>query len=316
MLSWSDCSKNKRKKIRVLLVPFLFLGLARNLYKLLPQFDVVHAHWIIPQGIVHSFFKKKYIVTGHGGDITEFNTGIFRVLKKRVLNNASYVSVVSSKAKEFLEKEYGITNAVVQSMGCDVDKFSPNKRVENYFNQGDKKVLLFVGRFVEIKGISYLIEAMKSIDAYLVIVGKGPIETKLKEQASKVSAERIVFLGAQDHETLPTIYASSDIFVIPSITIGDGVTEGAPTVITEALASGLPVIGTNTGGIPEMIKDNINGFIVEERDSTILAEKINFLLDNPLVLQEFSKNARNSGLEKSYSNVAKVFRDLLEKLVE
>ena len=84
----------KEKKIRVLLVPFLFLSLYFHLLRLLPQFDVVHAHWLIPQGIVQSFFKKPYIVTGHGGDVTSLNKGIFKRMKIRCLKRAKKVTVV------------------------------------------------------------------------------------------------------------------------------------------------------------------------------------------------------------------------------
>ena len=73
----------KEKKVRVLLVPFLFIGLYFHLLKLMPEYDVVHAHWLIPQGIVQSFFKKPYIVTGHGGDVTSLNSGIIKKLKIR-----------------------------------------------------------------------------------------------------------------------------------------------------------------------------------------------------------------------------------------
>ena len=65
----------KEKKIRVLLVPFLFIGLWWKLFRILPQYDVVHAHWLIPQGIVQAFFKKQFIVTGHGGDVMSLNQG-------------------------------------------------------------------------------------------------------------------------------------------------------------------------------------------------------------------------------------------------
>lgn len=303
----------KEKKIRGILVPFLFIGLWKKLLFELPKYDFVHANWIIPQGIIQSMFSKTYIVTGHGGDVMELNVGIFKALKRRCLNKAKYVTVVSEKAKKTLNLIYGTEHVKVQSMGCDIDKFNPQKRIENYFNQKDKKVILFVGRFVEIKGITYLIDAMKKIDALLVIVGKGPDEEKIKKQAEECK-EKVLFMGPQDHSVLPIIYASSDIFIIPSITLSGGVTEGAPTVITEAMASGLPVIGTNTGGIPELISDGENGMIIKEKNSEDIVEKVNFLMNNPEILQKMALNAREMGVQKSYKNVAKSFRDLLETI--
>ena len=90
----------KEKKARALLVPFLFLSLWWNLFKRRKQFDAVHAHWLIPQGIVQSFFKVPYLVTGHGGDVTSLNQGILKALKRRCLQRAGAVTVVSPVAEE------------------------------------------------------------------------------------------------------------------------------------------------------------------------------------------------------------------------
>ena len=68
----------KEKKVRGLLVPFLIVSLWWKLFRLLPQYDIVHAHWLLPQGIVQSFFNKPYLVTGHGGDVTSLNKGIIK----------------------------------------------------------------------------------------------------------------------------------------------------------------------------------------------------------------------------------------------
>ena len=137
----------KEKKVRILLVPFLFISLYFKLWRILPEYDIVHAHWLIPQGIVQSFFKKPYIVTGHGGDVTSLNKGIIKKLKVRCLKKASHVTVVSNYLKERVEElaSHEIEEPSVISMGVDTSKFGKQYRVENYFNQGDKKVVLFVG---------------------------------------------------------------------------------------------------------------------------------------------------------------------------
>lgn len=80
------------------------------------------------------------------------------------------------------------------------------------------------------------------------------------------------------------------------------------------MASGLPVIGTNTGGIPELISDGENGMIIKEKNSEDIVEKVNFLMNNPEILQKMALNAREMGVQKSYKNVAKSFRDLLETI--
>ena len=243
----------KEKKSRIFLVPFLFIGLWNALRKNLKDYDFVHAHWIIPQGIVQSFFNKPYIVTGHGGDVCSLNKGIIRKLKIRCLKKAKKVTVVSEHLKNRVHELVPNLDIEVISMGVDTNAFGPQYRIENYFGQGDKKAVLFVGRLVEIKGVKYLIEAMRDVDANLYIVGDGPLREELKEQAS--SLDNVFFLGSKSHKELETIYASADIFCMPSITAKDGGQEGFGLVMLEAMASGLPVVASNSGGITQLIKD-------------------------------------------------------------
>ena len=296
----------KEKKIRVLLVPFLFLSLYLHLLRLLPQFDVVHAHWIIPQGIVQSFFKKPYIVTGHGGDVTSLNKGFLKKLKIRCLKRARYITVVSRHLKNEVLKLYDTPNIDVISMGCKTQNFGKQYAVPNYFQQGDKKVVLFVGRLAEKKGVTYLIEAMKEIDAKLVIVGDGPLRKQLEEQA-KEQGEKIEFLGAKTHDELKTIYASADVFVAPSVTAKDGDQEGVPTAIMEAMASGLPVVASNSGGIAELIQDEENGFLVAEKDVDGLVSQINKTLSNEELFGKIQKKAVEDIKNLDYKELAKKY---------
>ena len=302
----------KEKKTRILLVPFLFFSLWKTLAKILPYYDVVHAHWLIPQGIVQSFFRKKYVLTGHGGDVTSLNNGIIKKLKVHSLRRASYITVVSTALRsEILSLDNSI-NVIVRSMGVNCREFSPKYRGDNYFGQTDKKIILFVGRLAEKKGVTYLIEAMKEVDAKLVIVGKGTLEYDLKRQAED-QKDKIVFLGAKTHDELKTIYSSSDIFVAPSITAKDGDKEGFGLVFLEAMASGLPVVGSNSGGIPDIVNDGENGFLTEEKNSHDLAKKINYLLSHPDLYKKMQQNALETAQGYDYNIIAKDYKNLLDK---
>lgn len=301
----------KEKKIRVLLVPFLFLSLYWHLFRLLPKFDVVHAHWIIPQGIVQSFFMKPYIVTSHGGDARAFNRGIMKSFKQRCLRKAKYVTVVSESLKNEVKKLFPINNICTIPMGYRKQAFGKQYAVKNYFNQNGKKVVLFVGRLAEIKGVRYLIEAMKQIDAKLVIVGDGDLRDKLEEQA-KEQGNKIQFLGAKTHDELKTIYASSDVFVMPSITMPDGSQEGFGLVTLEAIASGLPVVASDSSGIKDIIHTGENGILVREKDSESLARAINNLLTDSEQYNVIVQKAQESIREYDYRYLAKRYRDILE----
>ncbi len=300
----------KEKKIRVLLVPFLFFSLYLHLFKLLPQFDIVHAHWLIPQGIVQSFFKKPYIVTGHGGDVTSLNRGIFKKLKIRCLKKAKQVTTVSEYLKCKVQELVPQIYPDVISMGVDISKFGKQYCVPNYFEQEDKKVVLFVGRLAEKKGVVYLIEAMKDIDALLVIVGDGPLRETLENYAMKMR-NKVLFLGAKTHAELKTIYASADVFVAPSITAKDGDQEGLPTAIMEAMASGLPVVASQSGGITEIIHNTQNGVLCEEKNCDQISDAIRKLLQNENFRTQIIENSYKTVKQYDYGNIASRYNSLL-----
>lgn len=305
----------KEKKIRILLVPFLLFSLYFHLFRLLPKFDLVHAHWLIPQGIVQSFFKKPYIVTGHGGDVTSLNKGIMKKLKVRCLKRASKVTVVSEYLKGVVEDlaDHSIEEPMVCSMGVDTSKFGKQYRKENYFGQGDKKVVLFVGRLAEKKGVTYLIEAMKNVDAMLVIAGNGPLHDELVEQA-KEQGDKIKFIGSKTHDELKTIYASADIFVAPSVTAKDGDKEGLPTTILEAMASEIPVVSTKSSGIVEVIEDRKTGLLCEEKNVEHLADSINELLDDKELVYNLIENSAEVLDKYDYNAIAGKYKGLLKSI--
>lgn len=304
----------KQKKIRILLVPFLFLSLFFHLWRMLPNYDIVHAHWLIPQGIVQSFFEKPYIVTGHGGDVTSLNKGIFRRLKIKCLKRAKYVTVVSEHLKNKIQELVLEIQPDVIPMGVDISKFGRQYRKENYFNQGDRKVVLFVGRLAEKKGVKYLIEAMKNINALLVVVGDGPLREDLKKQAFEIE-EKVLFLGAKTHEELKVIYASADIFVCPSITAKDGDQEGFGLVMLEAMASGLPVVASNSGGITQLIVDEVNGLLCKEKCVDEIADKVKNVLDNKELQNKIINNMKNTLREHDYEIISQKYIKIVEDVV-
>jgi glycosyltransferase involved in cell wall biosynthesis len=308
----------KEKKARILLVPFLFLALYFKLFQILPQYDVVHAHWLIPQGIVQGLFKKPYLVTGHGGDVTSLNKGILRKLKAKCIKKASYVTAVSQALLDVMNEIYPAGKSDIISMGCNTKNFGVKYKKENYFNQNKRKVILFVGRLAEKKGVTYLIEAMNHVDAKLVIVGSGPLENELKIQAKVINVtypERIVFIGSKTHDELREIYASADIFCAPSITAKDGDKEGFGLVILEAMASGLPVVASYSGGIIDLITESKDGMFTEEKNSIDIANKLNQLIEDEDLYNNLCVNVRTTAERYDYEVIGKSYRDIIERII-
>ena len=200
-------------------------------------------------------------------------------------------------------------------MGIDLDRFFwINKKLRN--NYDEKNILLFVGRLIDWKGVRYLIELKTVTDKFcstrLLIIGDGPEKLKLTNLVDKLDlSDNISFLGEIDNTKMKDYYSMADIFIIPSISV-DGHKEGLGVVTIEAMACGTPAMGTNSGGIPDVIKNNHNGFLVPERSSQVLGEKIVTLLSNKKLINNFSKNGLKTVKEKfTWDVISKKFIKLI-----
>lgn len=302
----------REKKIRVLLVPCLLISLYFKLMKVLPAYDIVHAHWLIPQGIIQAFFKKPYIVTGHGGDVASLNRGILKKMKIKCLKQARHVTVVSEDLKGKVQQLVPGLEPSVISMGVDTSKFGEKYRKENYFGQDNKKVVLFVGRLAEKKGVTYLIEAMKNVDAVLVIAGDGPLKEALIEQA-KEQGDKIKFIGSKTHDELQVIYASADVFAAPFITAKDGDKEGLSVVVLEAMASGLPIVVNKVGGIGELLEDGETALLCEEKNTVQLTQKITAALNDMELRYRLCDNASRLVQQYDYKEIAQKYAAVMGK---
>lgn len=308
----------KEKKLRLFLVPCLFLALRHYLKKHSSEYDLVHAHWIIPQGMCQATIKDvPYIVTGHGGDVTSLNKSFIKKAKIKCLKNAAAITVVSDALDSYIQNMYTNEKTSVISMGCDVSAFSPENRVKKFYGEDEKKTVLFVGRLAEKKGVTYLIDAMKDVEnGKLMIVGGGPLEENLKRQVIEAGlSDKVTFLGPKSHEELKTVYASADIFCAPSITASDGDKEGFGLVILEAMASGIPVIASNSGGIPDIIKNTQNGILVEEKDVDGLSAAINELIRNDSYKEKLVENGYKTADKFSYTNIGNEYNRIIEKVL-
>ena len=178
--------------------------------------------------------------------------------------------------------------------------------------------ILFVGRLVNVKGVEFLIHALPLImrqfpQTTLTIVGEGFGKTALIHLAQQLQLEASIhFVGWIPHEDLPPYYQAASIVGIPSLW-----PENFPTVCSEAMSAGRPVIGTRVGGIPEMIDDGVNGYLVEPANAGQIAEKALFLFSNPHILQEFGRNARRkaetcSSQEQYLTDLKRAYQEVRE----
>jgi glycosyltransferase involved in cell wall biosynthesis len=156
------------------------------------------------------------------------------------------------------------------------------------------KNITYVGRLSKAKGISYLINAMPAIiskfpDTHLNIIGTGPEELYFKKIIDDLNlTDNVTMRGRLDGEKLKIVFKNADIIVIPSISMETG-----PIVLFEAMASGCPVVGSNIGGIPDLIEEGKNGYLVTPGSSNEIAERVIHMFSNPMHTRTMFFNLRN-----------------------
>jgi glycosyltransferase involved in cell wall biosynthesis len=312
------------------LVPMLLLGLGGGIRRMLrsEHFDLVHSHWLIPQGLIQAFaFRRSgnppYVVTSHGGDLHSFDRRGSRWLLRAVIRRSSAFTLVSRDlmhtADGFLPA--GLSQGTLIPMGVDRAHFSPDKREPGLFRALAKAgpILLFVGRISEKKGLRYLIDAMadrrlERQDACLLVVGDGPLRTELEARAAAMGlCERVRFLGAIPHSRLAGYYASADLVCAPAVVGADGDKDGLPTVILEACASGTPCVSTPVGGIPDLLVDGRNARLAPPGNADGLARVLAELLADPAQLRRLGRAARAASEPFGWDRIASRYAEVYDR---
>lgn len=229
----------------------------------IPMITSFHGHDVPePSGKQNSYMKKLQKLFRYGDMFT-----VPCLYMKKLLVNAN---CPESKVK-------------VMYSGIDLSKFP-------YHSRDDKTKgirILAVGRLHKVKGFKYLIKAFKTVklihpSAELVIIGWGQERNRLKALIKKCGLKGSVQLkGFRKHDCVANELKKADIFCLPSITTKDGNHEGIPNAIKEAMATGLPVVSTYHAGIPELVTNEEEGFLVPEKSAAQLAQKIMLLIENP-----------------------------------
>lgn len=290
---------------------FEFLSIFSLLLK--RKYALIHAHWILPHGffavIMKKIFGVRVVVSAHAGDIFPLRNPLLRIFAGWTLKNCNAVTVNSTATKRAVLAIADVPIKVLP-MGVDLKLFSSAFAAsaaavkKKYSVKG--RMLLFVGRLAEKKGLTYLISAMDSVvkaypDCKLVIVGDGPEKAALVRQSRQMGLWRnIVFAGSVPNTQLPSFYKAADVFVLPSIVARSGDTEGLGVVLLEAIASETPVVASNVGGIPDIVIDRKTGLLVRQKSPEELSLAIISLLKNKKLQKKLSAAARNH-VRKNYS---------------
>ncbi|KYK29347.1 MAG: hypothetical protein AYK19_19895 [Theionarchaea archaeon DG-70-1] len=262
------------------------------------QIDVIHAHYLVPPGLVGVALKKlsglPLVVTCHGSDVFVFSTGWKRLISRAVITSADCVTCNSAATLDAVKKLSGKSNSRHVPSGVDLTRFTPLTM--------KREAVTYVGALHEVKGVDIFLRAMKGIPEKVWIIGDGP-ERKTLEVLAETLGVDCTFWGFRTD--IPELMNKSKIVVLPSRNEGFGLT------LLEAMACGTPVIGRKTGGIPELITGE-NGLIFETEEE--LHERTLTLLHNQNLWETLREKGLETASQYSWEKTAHSYAQLYSEL--
>jgi colanic acid/amylovoran biosynthesis glycosyltransferase len=286
--------------------------------------SLIHAHFGIEGVSVLALAKRlgiPLVTTFHGFDAT-LKTHVmlgspawfrYPLLRDKLAREGTLFLCASAFIRQkLLAAGFPEQRTHTHYIGVDCKAVSPREELE------EQPVILHVARLVEVKGTQYLLRAFAALarkydHAQLLILGDGPLRARLEALAASLGiAGRTQFLGALSHVDVLSWMRKATMLVLPGIRTTTGREEGLGMVLLEAAATGLPIIGSRVGGIPECILDGKTGFLVPERDQDALAQRMAELLDDTgkrrqmgregraLVERQFDIDRQTEALERFY----------------
>ncbi len=289
--------------------------LARELRRM--GIEHLHAHFANGPAALASFVHRlsglPYSFTAHAKDI--YTTPQNRLAER--LGEAKFVVTCTAFNAGYLaDIPGGASTAPIHRIyhGVDLQRFQPATKPLD-----DPPVILGVGRLVEKKGFTYLMEAcallrQRGIRFRCVLIGTGPLVGALRARIDALDlADHVALSGAVTQDELVPIYQQATVMALPCVVLENGDRDGIPNVLVEAMHTGLPVISTPISGIPELISDGENGLLVPPRDVLALANALTRLLTSPHERDRLAANARQTIRERfdlthNASTLARLFR--------
>ncbi len=287
------------------------------------DFDLVHAFFTVPCGAMASLlrleFRLPYFVSLRGADVPGYSErfpvlyAFIRPVVRMIWKFAAAVVSNSRGLMELAKETRSKQDIPVIPNGVDVSQFSPREETSS-----DEAIrILVVSRLTPRKGIRFLIRAMSILrethpeqEPELLIAGGGDEEAALKALAeSEGVSDRVRFLGRVPHDELPQVYRQADIFCLPSLN------EGMSNTVLEAIASGLPIVATVTGGTDELVTEGENGFFVEMESPKDLADKLGKLVTDSDTRACMGAASRARAEQMSWYAVASQYAELYRKSV-
>jgi glycosyltransferase involved in cell wall biosynthesis len=302
------------------LLPFS-VALAQAARSRIAAWDAVVSHWAVPCALAAASARRhqRHLAVLHSGDVFLLEKARSLGLATLVARGSDVLLFVSRDLRARfmrllnpIERIDANSKAHVCAMGIEPQQAPNEARAELRARLGlEKLTVLSVGRLVSIKGLGYAIDAVAAMtDAELVIVGEGPERDALEQHARAKNAP-VRFVGAAFGAEKQAWFAASDLFVVPSLSLASGRTEGMPTTLLEAMAHGLVPVVSDTGGIGDVVRHRENGLLVPERNSDALRRGLSSLRE-PSARTKLSREAKKTGVSYTWPALAPNLAALLQ----
>lgn len=299
---YSAKSSEKLHKSESKLRKLTFVFTVRKLKKILKieKPDILHAHYASSYGYICALTKyKPLIVSVWGSDIYSFPHSSF-ITKKIITYTLSKATRIFSTSNDMAREANLYTDKKIDVTPFGVDTSIFKNSGKRLFFSKDYIVIGTVKNLEINSGIDYLLKAFSLLKdkqfnkpVKLVIIGDGAESENLKNFAKNLNiANDVIFTGKVDYNKIVDCFSSFDIYAVPSLFESFGV------AVLEASACEVPVVATNAGGLPEVVVDNITGFIVPKADEKQFSLALSKLIENEQLRISFGKNARNFTIEK------------------
>lgn len=299
----------RERPVMASLLPGYVLGGVRAARTLAREggFDVVHAFWPLPHGLLGIAAKRAggipLVETFFGVELTwvESQLGALRPLLRGIVRRADAVTAISTHTADLLRRLVPGTEPHIIPFGAAVEAVDDPLTTEEHLHAGLR--LLFVGRLVERKGVHVLLDALALLPEEppitVDIVGDGPQRPSLERRARALGIqERVRFHGYVAREVLEAQLRDCDALALPAVTDAKGDVEGLGVVLLEAMSFGKPVVASMAGGITDIVRPGENGLLVPSGDASALAAALEGFARDPLGVRRLGAAAQRDVRER------------------
>lgn len=310
-------------QIRILGTILYYISISFYFITHFKKFDIILSFFLKHSSfisiIMGKLLKKKVVCrvecSGKFGDIETIKKMPFYMIFLKVFKLADKIVVLSREMeKELVSHGFKKEQLVLIPNAVDINKFRPYRNKDELkvrYGFENKKIIIFVGRLTEQKGVEYLIRSFQKLEIkekFLIILGDGKLRKNLEILTLELGINDYVLFAGKKENVVPYLQLS-DIFVLPSIS------EGLPIVLLEAMACGLPVVVTEVGGNIDVVENVINGYLIEPKNIYEIKSAIEDLFKDEIKLKIIGEtNRKKIEREYSYETITKNYLTLFVNL--